>query len=402
MRDRRVLVALLAILVAPGLAAAAEQLVSTKVFLVKNPPSGARKVLWKVIEKASAAMLIGDPSIDGATLHVVLTPGGDQCVTMPASGWSAVGAIGFKYKDPTLANGPVKVALVKKAPSGTFLVKALLKDDGPTPIAITPGAPTASYATNFTLGTGDEYCGGTATATPNPNDAVTFKVSNDGTPGGCVASCNATTPTSTTTTSTVAGACTRTQDCPANHVCAAGECVDVTSGSIIASLIESSYLTDQCLAPVAIGSTVLGADACHLSINGCTPGCHVDVAPDAVSVTASAPGTWSTAPMLDVDVQFDASTGGPVHYTIIFIPGSCTFDLTRTNLTASIGVTFAPDGTPTATTDAATLGSPMRAGCLIGEAVVTDAIDAVDAEFTAALAGQMEAVRLALEGYLQP
>jgi hypothetical protein len=120
---------------------------------------------------------------------------------MPSSGWSAIGTLGFKYKDPTLANGPVKVAQIKKTPSGTFLVKALLKDGGPTSITVAPGGPTTSYATNFTLGAGDEYCGGTATATPSPNDANTFKVSNDGAPGGCVASCTPTTSTSTTSSS---------------------------------------------------------------------------------------------------------------------------------------------------------------------------------------------------------
>jgi hypothetical protein len=34
-----------------------------------------------------------DPTVDGATLRVVLTPGGDQCVTMPSAGWSAIGSI---------------------------------------------------------------------------------------------------------------------------------------------------------------------------------------------------------------------------------------------------------------------------------------------------------------------
>ena len=189
---------------------AAQQLVTTKTLLVKNPPSGARKVLWKV--KETAATLAGDPTADGATLHIQLTPGGDQCVTMPALGWSAISTIGFKYKDADLVNGPVKVALIKKTPSGKFLVKALLKNGGPVSIAVTPGNQTTSYGTNFTLGVGDEYCGGTATATPDTNDAVTFKVSNDGAPGGCIASCSAATTTTTltstttTTTTTLGGA----------------------------------------------------------------------------------------------------------------------------------------------------------------------------------------------------
>jgi hypothetical protein len=38
---------------------------------------------------------------------------------MPAAGWSAISTIGFKYKDSTLANGPVEVAQIKKMPSGS-------------------------------------------------------------------------------------------------------------------------------------------------------------------------------------------------------------------------------------------------------------------------------------------
>ena len=171
-------------------ALAAQHQVPTKILLVKNPPSGVRKVLWKVKETGSAATVAGDPTADGATLRIQLTTGGDQCVSMPSSGWSAVGSLGFKYKDAVLANGPVKVALIKKTASGTLLIKALLKNGGATSISVAPDDPTTSYATNLTLGTGDDYCGGTASATPNPNDATTFKVANDGAPAGCIAPCS--------------------------------------------------------------------------------------------------------------------------------------------------------------------------------------------------------------------
>jgi cysteine-rich repeat protein len=178
----------LTLVVAGNEALAAQQLVATKTILVKNPPSGARKVLWKV--KETAATVMGNPITQGgATLHVQLNPGPDQCVSMPASGWSAIGSIGFKYKDMTLANGPVKVASIKKTPSGNFLLKALLKNGGPTSITVVPANPSTSYATNFTLGVGDEYCGGTVSASPNPNNATTFKVSDDGPPASCISTC---------------------------------------------------------------------------------------------------------------------------------------------------------------------------------------------------------------------
>jgi hypothetical protein len=169
---------------------AADQLVPAKILLVKNPPSGAtkRELVYKVKENASAATVVGDPTSGGATLHVVLTQGGDQCFVMPASGWTPISTIGFKYKDATLANGPVKVASIKKTPSGNFLVKAVLKGSGATQITVVPGDPTATYGTNFTLGGGDSYCSGTSTATPNPNDDKTFKVVNDTAPASCTVS----------------------------------------------------------------------------------------------------------------------------------------------------------------------------------------------------------------------
>jgi len=207
-------------------ALAAQHQVPTKVLLVKNPPSGARKVLWKVKETGSAAIVAGNPTTDGATLRIRLTTGGDQCVSMPSSGWSAVGSLGFKYKDAALANGPVKVALIKKSASGTLLIKALLKNGGATSISVAPDDPTTSYATNLTLGTGDDYCGGTASATPNPNDATTFKVVNDGAPAGCIApcsvapvSCNPTTPNGTPCDDGLA--CTDDEFC-LNGVCGNG------------------------------------------------------------------------------------------------------------------------------------------------------------------------------------
>jgi hypothetical protein len=173
-----------------GIAMAADQLVPTKILLVKNPPGDAakRKVTFKVKQNVSAATVVGDPMLGGATLHLVLTDGGDQCFTMPASGWSPISTLGFKYKDPSLANGPVKVASIKKTPSGTFLIKTVLKGSGATTIDVVPGDPTASYATNLTLGGADSYCTGTGTATPKPNDDKTFKVVNDTAPASCAAS----------------------------------------------------------------------------------------------------------------------------------------------------------------------------------------------------------------------
>lgn len=175
---------LAALVVIVGLAYAAVQLKPTKLLLVKNPPgnASARTVSFKVSEVASSNTVVGDPTVSGAKLRVALSPGGDQCVSMPASGWTAISTIGFKYKDATLANGPVKVAQIKKTKSGTFQIKATLKGAA---ITVVPGNPTASYGVNFKIVGGDQYCSGSGTAVPSPNDDKTFKVVNDTTPGGC-------------------------------------------------------------------------------------------------------------------------------------------------------------------------------------------------------------------------
>jgi len=48
--------------------------------------------------------------------HAADDAGGDrhQCFPMPASGWSAIGTLGYKYRDTRLSSGPVKNAQIKK------------------------------------------------------------------------------------------------------------------------------------------------------------------------------------------------------------------------------------------------------------------------------------------------
>ena len=162
--------------VSGGIAIAAQQGAAAKKLLVKNPPSGKKKIVY--LSKNTTGTLAGDPTLTGATFTIALTPGGTQCVTLPAANWSTTN-VGFKYKDPSLAAGPVKVALIKKAASGNFLLKVIAKSGGATDITVAPGNPTASYGTNFSINTGDEYCSSTGAASPTKNDDKTFLVKND-------------------------------------------------------------------------------------------------------------------------------------------------------------------------------------------------------------------------------
>ena len=162
---------------------ALRQIAASKTILVKNPPGKTRALDWKVVEKASANIVLGDPTVVGAALNIALTPGGTQCVYMPAAGWTVNGTVGFKYKDADLVNGPVKVAQIKKTSSGVFQIKVSLKGDG---VTVVPGNPTDAYALNLSIGTTGEYCSGSATALAKTNDAKLFKVANDTRPDACV------------------------------------------------------------------------------------------------------------------------------------------------------------------------------------------------------------------------
>ena len=175
-------VALILVALETSVALAAQHLLPTKALIVRqNPVTSRYSGVWKVRESGSAATVVGDPTQVGAFLRITLTPGGDACLFLNPANWSVSNG-GFRYRESTRSR-----AIIKTTASGFYLV-VLWRGNPP----VAPGNPTISYETNFALGAfgaGDEYCGGTATAAPDRNDAAIFKVSDDGAPVGCVASC---------------------------------------------------------------------------------------------------------------------------------------------------------------------------------------------------------------------
>jgi hypothetical protein len=170
---------------------AAEQGLVTKLLVVRDPTANpqAKKILWRVRQKGDDDLsLVGDPTVGGAKLRIRLQVsnhcsqppcdegGGDQCFDLPASAWSPIGSIGFKYTDPALANGAVKVVSIKHTPAGTFVVKALLEGAG---IDLFLEDEIGFYGLNLALGGGDAYFSGSGGATPKPNDSQTFRVRNE-------------------------------------------------------------------------------------------------------------------------------------------------------------------------------------------------------------------------------
>jgi hypothetical protein len=74
-----------------------------------------RRILVKIVNAGLLATEM-DPPTNGVLLHVYNSAGTSDsaCMPLPATGWTAT-ASGFRYSDPTGANGPCKIAVLKKA-----------------------------------------------------------------------------------------------------------------------------------------------------------------------------------------------------------------------------------------------------------------------------------------------
>ena len=74
-----------------------------------------RKIVVKIVN-AGLDVAAMDPPTNGVFLHVYNSAGTSDsaCMPLPASGWTA-NASGFRYADPTAANGPCRVAILKHA-----------------------------------------------------------------------------------------------------------------------------------------------------------------------------------------------------------------------------------------------------------------------------------------------
>lgn len=178
-----------------GPVVAAQQGIAGKKIKIQNLDPGGdtsrRRITYQALEKQSADTLVGDPTVGGATLAVQLD-GQTQCFSMPASGWSSQSGVLFRYSDGSGANGPVKVALIKRTAGGAaFQIKVTVlgyQGPGPQPI-ITIIPPGTQLDTNFAIGSGDEYCS-TFGGTIQVNDQRLFLAKNADHPASCnVAAC---------------------------------------------------------------------------------------------------------------------------------------------------------------------------------------------------------------------
>ncbi len=188
----------IAILVAVALASgvvsyAAQQKKPTNTFALKNP-SGTdntkRRLLFKSKEgPGSTNTVVGNPTANGAKLHVRVGSNNAQCFDLPATGWSAIGPLGFRYKD---FNGPEAVTAgeIKKTPSGVFFIK--LRVSGRVgPLNVLPQAGADGFDLNLSLGGGDQYCAGGPTPAGATSTDKVYKAKNVPAPASCgLAACS--------------------------------------------------------------------------------------------------------------------------------------------------------------------------------------------------------------------
>jgi hypothetical protein len=180
-----------------GTALAAQQLQPTDRFLVRNPSPGRdptqREILFVQEVRQSSNAIVGDPTAGGATLQVSLADGGEQCFDLPAFGWSPEGTLGFRYRNRGGSGAAVSAHIKKEPFSGDFILKWKLRGTkGPINVVPQPGTP--SFAVDFKIVDGDEYCAGGSTPPDSTTTAAVYNVRHLPAPATCgVPACDPTT-----------------------------------------------------------------------------------------------------------------------------------------------------------------------------------------------------------------
>jgi hypothetical protein len=205
---------LLVFLVLPALpvARAAEQTVRGTTLIVKDPGTDAkRKITVKAKEAASDNTLVGDPTVNGASVTITATGATptSQTFTLPAGTsamtgkqfWSGDAVKEFKYKDGKGENGAVNTAQIKLK-GGTFQIKVSINGKG-GPVDVVPPNPGSAGCAFLAIGGGDAYSVQFAAGQVTNKGAGLFKVAKPTGEGSCAPTTTTTTTTTSTTTTTL-------------------------------------------------------------------------------------------------------------------------------------------------------------------------------------------------------
>jgi hypothetical protein len=206
---------------------AADQTILGNKLIAKNPSTpDKRKVIASGKEKGSPNTIVGNPTTLGGFLVVGLfgTSPSSQPFPLPqgtgSTGkafWSALGTIGYKYSDPRGDNGPIKRVLIKKAPSGVFLIKAIGIGKNGTILTVPPNPGTSGCVALGINDSGETYSIAFTTGLVKNKGAALFSVKKPTAQGSCISgppttttsSLVTTTSTSSTTSTTLYGSPSR-------------------------------------------------------------------------------------------------------------------------------------------------------------------------------------------------
>ena len=124
-----------------------------KLLITDAGSESQRKIIVKIVNAGLEAATM-DPPTNGLLLHVYNSAGTSDsaCMPLPASGWTAIGS-GYRYLDPTSANGPCRVAFLKKAK----LFKAVCTSKR-SPITFSLDEPAQASVAVSISGGGITYC----------------------------------------------------------------------------------------------------------------------------------------------------------------------------------------------------------------------------------------------------
>jgi hypothetical protein len=157
---RSLVVATALVTLAGGIAYTADQTILGRVLTLKNKQDNPnqRRAIGRAKEKNSANTIVGNPTVGGATLTVAANGASPsaQTFTLPAAGWAAVGATGYKYKDSSGTFGAVKRAIIKRSSNGAFLIKAVANGNS-GPVTVLPPNPGTDGCFALGIVGGDTY-----------------------------------------------------------------------------------------------------------------------------------------------------------------------------------------------------------------------------------------------------
>ena len=156
--------------------------------VVKNPGAPEqRRISVKAREAGSDDAIVGDPVANGAMLTIQINHGTSdrQTYNLPAGSWSGDATTGFKYNDPTGADGPVAAATMKKT-NGVFQIKVAIAGKLGT-VSVVPPNPGFDACVLLALTGGDSYSINFVSGTRTNKAATLFKVSKPTQEGTCIA-----------------------------------------------------------------------------------------------------------------------------------------------------------------------------------------------------------------------